>query len=55
MIAQLRHAKPWLFGSLSSSSSASPPPAQAPRLKMATEMTDEEYRAARAAIVKQHW
>lgn len=55
MIAQLRQAKPWLFSAVSSSSSASPPPAQAPRLKLATEMTDDEYRVARAAIVKQRW
>ena len=30
----------------------SPPPAQPPRQKLATEMTDDEYRAARAAILK---
>jgi hypothetical protein len=52
VIAQLRRAKPWLFGSSSSSSSANPPPAHPPRQKMATEMTDAEYRAARAAILK---
>ena len=52
VIAQLRRAKPWLFGSGSSSSSANPPPAQPPRQKLATEMTDAEYRAARAAILK---
>ncbi len=52
VIAQLRRAKPWLFGGSSSSSSANPPPAQPPRQKMATEMTEAEYRAARAAILK---
>jgi hypothetical protein len=52
VIAQLRRAKPWLFGSSSSSSSANPPPAQPPRQKLAMEMTDAEYRAARAAILK---
>jgi hypothetical protein len=52
LMAQLRRAKPWLFGAASSSSPASPPPAQPPRQKSATEMTDEEYRAARAAILK---
>jgi hypothetical protein len=52
LMAQLRRAKPWLFGGTSSSSPASPPPAQPPRQKLATEMTDEEYRAARAAILK---
>ncbi len=52
LVAQLRRAKPWLFGGTSSSSPASPPPAQPPRQKLATEMTDKEYRAARAAILK---
>ena len=52
LMAQLRRAKPWLFGGASSSSPASPPPAQPLRQKLATEMTDEEYRAARAAILK---
>jgi hypothetical protein len=53
LVAQLRRAKPWLFGGASSSSPASPPPAHPPRVKLATEMTDDEYRAARAAILKQ--
>lgn len=52
LIAQLRRAKPWLFGTGSSSSLASPPPAQPPRQKLATEMTDDEYRLARAAILR---
>ena len=52
LMAQLRRAKPWLFGAGSSSSPSSPPPAQPPRPKLATEMTDDEYRAARAAILK---
>ena len=52
LMAQLRRTKPWLFGSTSSSSQASPPPAQPPRQKLATEMTDDEYRAARAAVLK---
>jgi hypothetical protein len=52
LVAQLRRAKPWLFGGTSSSSRANPPPAQPPRQKLATEMTDNEYRAARAAILK---
>jgi hypothetical protein len=52
VITQLRRTKPWLFGGGSSSSSANPPPAQPPRQKRATEMTDAEYRAARAAILR---
>jgi hypothetical protein len=53
LMTQLRHSKPWLFGGTSSSSPASVPPSQPPRQKLATEMTNEEYRAARAAILKQ--
>ena len=52
IMSRLRKAKPWLFGSASSSSPAMPPPAQPPRKKLATEMTDAEYRAARADLVK---
>jgi hypothetical protein len=52
LVAQLKRAKPWLFAGTSSSSPANPPPAQPPRQKLATEMTDEEYRAARAALLK---
>jgi hypothetical protein len=52
LMARLRRAKPWLFGGTSSSSRTYPPPAQPPRQKLANEMTDEEYRAARAAILK---
>jgi len=52
LVAQLKRAKPWLFGSVSSSSQASPPPAQPPRPKLATEMNDDEYRIARAAFLK---
>jgi hypothetical protein len=52
IMSRLRQAKPWLFGAASSSSPATPPPAQPPRKKLATEMTDAEYRTARAALVK---
>ena len=52
IMSRLRQAKPWLFGMASSSSPASPPPAHPPRKKLATEMTDSEYRAARADLVK---
>jgi len=52
LIARFKHAKPWLFVAPSSSSPANPPPARPPRQKLATEMTDEEYRIARAALLK---
>ena len=54
LMAQLRRAKPWLFGGTSSSSPASPPPAQPPRQKLATEMTDDEYRRRRARRILKH-
>jgi hypothetical protein len=55
IIAQLRQAKPWLFGSASSSSLAAPPPAQPPRQKRATDMTEAEWRAARADILRRRF
>ncbi len=54
LMQEFRKSKPWLFTSVaqSSSSPSSPPPALPPKQKLATEMTDAEYRAARAAILK---
>lgn len=52
-ISRLKKAKPWLFGSLSSSSPLTAPPAQPSRQKHATEMTNAEYAAARAALLRQ--
>ncbi len=52
LMAEMRRAKPWLFGGASSSSVASPPPAQAPRAKLATEMTEAEWVAARAEMLR---
>ena len=52
LMAQLRRSKPWLFGGSFSSSPANVPPSQAPRQKLAIEMTDEEYRTARATLLK---
>jgi hypothetical protein len=49
---RFRRAKPWLFGAASSTTTAVPPPSQPPRAKRATDMTPEEYRAARAALVR---
>ena len=47
----LRAAKPYLFGG-SSSSSAVAPRAETPKVKKATEMTVEEWRAARAELLR---
>lgn len=52
VMSRLRQAKPWLFGQASSSTGATPPPAQPPRKKLAQEMSDAEYRAARADLIK---
>ena len=49
---RFRRAKPWLFGGASSTTTAVPPPSQPPRAKRATDMSPEEYRAARAALVR---
>lgn len=51
VMAALRVAKPFLFGS-SSSSAATVPRAEAPKAKAAMEMSVEEWRAARAALVR---
>lgn len=52
IMAKLKRDKPWLFGALSSSSRASPPTAEPPRVKRATEMSHDEYRAARAELLR---
>ena len=49
---QLKKDKPWLFLPPSSSSIAKVPPARPVRQKLATEMTDAEYKAAREAIIR---
>jgi hypothetical protein len=51
-IAELRRRKAWLFGAGSSSSAAAVPVAQQPAQKSALQMTEQEYRAARAALLK---
>jgi hypothetical protein len=52
LMDRFRRQKPWLFGSSSSTTTAVPPPQHPPRAKQATDMTPEEYRAARAAILR---
>jgi hypothetical protein len=52
IMERLKRDKPWLFGGASSSSRAAPPQAAPPKPKLATEMTDAEYRAARAELIK---
>jgi hypothetical protein len=52
LMERFRRAKPWLFGGASSTTTAVPPPSQPPRAKKATDMTPEEYRTARAALVR---
>jgi hypothetical protein len=52
LMQDLRRKKPWLFGPMSSSSIADAPHSQPPRPKLATEMSHDEYIAARAAILR---
>lgn len=52
IIAQLRQTKPWLFGRGSSSSPAVAPRATPPKLKTAMEMSVEEWRIARAELLR---
>jgi hypothetical protein len=52
LMSQLRRGKPWLFGQASTSSSAAPPPSAPPRTKLATEMNEEEWRAARRELLR---
>ena len=51
IMTRLRQEKPWLFGR-SSSSPASAPRATPPRAKTAMEMSVEEWRIARAELLR---
>jgi hypothetical protein len=55
LLAQLRRDKPWLFAGASSSSPSAPPSAEPPRQKRAADMTDAEYRAARADLLRRRF
>lgn len=50
LIDGLKKAKPYLFGTPGSSSTATPPGKDPPPAKKATEMTKEEYEAARRKL-----
>jgi hypothetical protein len=52
VIAKLRRDKPWLFGAVNSSSAAVVPTAAPARRKLATEMSLDEWRLARAELLR---
>ena len=52
LMEELRRNKPWLFATASSSSVSVAPSSQPVRQKTALEMTDDEYAAARQAVIK---
>ena len=52
LMERLRQDKPWLFAQASSSSRAVAPPSSPPKRKLATEMTLDEWRAARAEMLR---
>ncbi len=56
LMASLKRAKPWLFGlsgaAASSSSAATAPPAQPPKQRRASDMTHDEWQAARAELLR---
>ncbi len=52
LIGRLKRSKPWLFAAPSSSSVAKVPPSSPARQRLAKDMSDDEYRIARANIIK---
>jgi hypothetical protein len=53
ILAKLKRAKPWLFGGgASSSAAAMPPRPEPPRMRHASELSHEEWVAARAALLR---
>jgi hypothetical protein len=53
LMAETRRRKPWLFGAGNSTSSvAAAPPAQPGGPRRATDMTETEWRAARAELLR---
>ncbi|MBN8928825.1 MAG: hypothetical protein J0H19_19615 [Rhodospirillales bacterium] len=53
LVEDLRARKPWLFSASSSSTRAAAPPARDATPTRATEMSDAEYRVARAKLLRQ--
>jgi hypothetical protein len=52
VIRALRRDKPWLFGASQSSSAGLAPTAAPARRRMATDMSLDEWRAARAELIR---
>ena len=52
IIAKLRRDKPWLFGATNSSSAATVPAPAPARRKLATDMSLDEWRLARAELLR---
>ena len=52
LMRAMRRNKPWLFGGASTSSAAVPPAAQPSRPKLATEMSEAEWLAARGELLR---
>jgi hypothetical protein len=52
VILKLRREKPWLFGGSQSSSAGSAPVAAPARRRMATDMSLDEWRTARAELLR---
>lgn len=53
VMSRLRARKPWLFGQVSSSSAAVPPPSAPPQPRRVMDMSEAEWRAARAEMLRQ--
>lgn len=52
IMRDFKRQKPWLFGLSNTSSTAAAPPAHPPRARAATEMSHDEWQAARRELVR---
>ncbi|WP_199499906.1 phage scaffolding protein [Methylovirgula sp. 4M-Z18] len=52
LLTEAKQAKPYLFASTNTSSTAAPPPAQSPRARHARDMSPSEYQAAKAKFLR---